>query len=166
MDSNHRSLNTRAGRRGPPSSLTRPRCSIRAPLFAEPCGDRPAGTLPTAEMRDVLGVVYISKRAAVALDQGNASGSGRPSSFLYGKRIQDRRHRQSIQPRGACRDSRNWQEQYRPNRQVLDRPPLLLSRHHLERSSHQQIAPVADFSGIRTSPAWPGAIIGRSGRFD
>jgi hypothetical protein len=26
----------------------------------------PAGTLPNAEMRDVLGVVYISKRAAVA----------------------------------------------------------------------------------------------------
>jgi hypothetical protein len=60
---------------------------IRALLFAEPCGDRPGWYIADAELRDVLGVVYISKRAAVALDQGNASGCGRPSSFLYGKRI-------------------------------------------------------------------------------
>jgi hypothetical protein len=36
---------------------------IRAPLFAEPCGDRPGWYIADAEMRDVLGVIYISKRA-------------------------------------------------------------------------------------------------------
>jgi hypothetical protein len=39
---------------------------IRALLFAEPCGDRPGWYIADAEMRDVLGVIYISKRAAVA----------------------------------------------------------------------------------------------------
>jgi hypothetical protein len=39
---------------------------IRAPLFAEPCGARSGRYIADAEMRDVLGVIYISKRAAVA----------------------------------------------------------------------------------------------------
>jgi hypothetical protein len=37
---------------------------IRTPLFAEPCGR--GWYIADAEMRDMRGVVYISKRAAVA----------------------------------------------------------------------------------------------------
>ena len=58
---------------------------IRAPLFAEPCGDRPGWYIADAEMRDVLGVIYISKRAAVASIRGvPAAAAGHPL-FYFGK---------------------------------------------------------------------------------
>jgi hypothetical protein len=56
---------------------------IRAPLFAEPCGDRPGWYIADAEMRDVLGVIYISKRAAVASIRGMpAAAAGHPLFYM------------------------------------------------------------------------------------
>jgi hypothetical protein len=61
---------------------------IRHQLFAEPRGRGRGWYIADAEMRDMLGVIYISKRAAVASIRCHASGNRRrPASFLYGKRI-------------------------------------------------------------------------------
>jgi hypothetical protein len=62
---------------------------IRHPLFAEPRGR--GWYIADAEMRDVRGVVYISKRAAVvsirAMPEATETGHLARAPFLYGKRI-------------------------------------------------------------------------------
>ena len=84
---------------------------IRAPLFAEPCGDHPGWYIADAEMRDVLGVVYISKRAAVALDQGNASGCGAASEGGRDRAISARPPRPCAGRRARRRlRRRGWRE--------------------------------------------------------
>ena len=51
-----------------PSTLNLPSSEpamIRAPLFAEPCGDRPGWYIADAEMREVLGVLKPGRGAGI-----------------------------------------------------------------------------------------------------